>query len=342
MPTGPASRRARRPPRRGPAARPRHGLLCRNRRRRQTRTNSPTSSSTATAWSKSAVGTQSNGQGHETAYAQVLAERLGIPMDQVRIVQGDTDRLDQGNGTGGSRSAWRGAAPRHCRPATRRRSRHRAGQDRARCRQMSTIGRRVPRPRHQPHARASPSSRRYTPVRSDGRARYKPADPRPTFPNGCHIAEVEIDPDTGVTEIAALQRGATTSVPSSIRCWCRARSHGGVAQGVGQALMEDIRLRQRTASSSPARSWTTPCRAPTTCRPVDVETHPVPTQTNPLGVKGCRRGRRRRDAGGHQCHHRRAGRGPIEMPATVEKVWAPAGRFKRGWRPNSRAPGGQA
>ncbi|HPU15538.1 MAG TPA: xanthine dehydrogenase family protein molybdopterin-binding subunit, partial [Polymorphobacter sp.] len=60
---------------------------------------------------EAAVGTQSNGQGHETVYAQVLAERLGIPMEQVRIVQGDTNRLDQGNGTGGSRSmAWGGAA----------------------------------------------------------------------------------------------------------------------------------------------------------------------------------------------------------------------------------------
>lgn len=57
-----------------------------------------------------AVGTQSNGQGHETAYAQVTAERLGIPLEQVRILQGDTGRLDEGNGTGGSRSMAAGGA----------------------------------------------------------------------------------------------------------------------------------------------------------------------------------------------------------------------------------------
>ena len=86
-----------------------------------------------------------------------------------------------------------------------------------------------------------------------------------TFPNGCHMAEVEVDPETGVVEIVRYRVcddfGKTVN-PMIVR----GQVHGGVAQGLGQALLERTVYDAARASCCPAASWTTPCRAPTTCR----------------------------------------------------------------------------
>ena len=87
-----------------------------------------------------------------------------------------------------------------------------------------------------------------------------------TFPAGSHICEVEIDPDTGrdrrSSTFTAVDDFGKIINPMIVE----GQVHGGLAQGIGQALLEGCRLRRRAGSSSPARSWTTACRAPTTCR----------------------------------------------------------------------------
>lgn len=266
-----------------------------------------------------AVGTQSNGQGHETAYAQVVAERLGIDSEQVRIVQGDTDRLEQGNGTGGSRSmAWGGAASQQAADEMVARGvelvaadlgspvEYEAGlfRNRATNRTLS-LGE---------LASAHPGG-------LDGRSMYKPASPAPTFPNGCHIAEVEVDPDTGKVRVArySLVDDFGTLVNPML---VEGQIHGGVAQGLGQALLENIVYdADAQLQTGSFMDYGVP-RADDMPAAIGFDTLPTPSPTNPLGVKGCG------EAG-------TIGAMPsvinaiidaldgvqIEMPATPEKLW---------------------
>lgn len=184
-----------------------------------------------------AVGTQSNGQGHETVYAQVTAERLGIPMEQVRIVQGDSARLEVGNGTGGSRSmAWGGGA---CLVA--------ADEMVARGLELARadLGDEVDYADGLFRARGSNATLSLAelaaqhPQALDGRSRFAPEKPGPSYPNGCHVAEVEIDPETGKVTVArySLVDDFGTIVNPML---LQGQIHGGVAQGLGQVLCEDI------------------------------------------------------------------------------------------------------
>ena len=268
---------------------------------------------------EAAVGTQSNGQGHETVYAQVLAERLGIPMEQVRIVQGDTNRLDQGNGTGGSRSmAWGGAATLQAGDEMVARGIELAKTALDDANVDYSEG--VFRARATNRTLSLAELATLHPGALDGRARYKPADPRPTFPNGCHIAEVEIDPETGTTKVVRYSLCDDLGIlvnPMLVQ----GQIHGGVAQGLGQALLEDV------VYSDDAQLVTGSFMDYGMPRADDMphihfDTLGTPSPTNPLGVKGCG------EAG-------TIGAMPsiinaiidaldgvqIEMPATVEKVW---------------------
>ena len=144
------------------------------------------------------------------------------------------------------------------------------------------------------------------------------------FPNGCHVCELEIDPETGEVEI--VRYSVVDDVGTVINpLLLHGQIVGGVAQGVGQILMEDIRFDADRASSSPARSWTTPCRAPTTSRASQVKSNPVPTKTNPLGVKGCGEagcvGAMPAVANAIVDALSELGVRHIEMPATPERVW---------------------
>lgn len=268
---------------------------------------------------EAAVGTQSNGQGHETVYAQVLAERLGIPLEQVKIVQGDTARLDQGNGTGGSRSmAWGGAATLQAGDEMVARGLELAktaldGQD-------VDYAEGVFRARATNRTLSLAELATLHPGALDGRSRYKPANPLPTYPNGCHIAEVEIDPETGTTKVTRYTLCDDLGVlvnPMLVE----GQIHGGVAQGLGQALLEDVVYSddaQLITGSFMDYGMPRADDMPT----IKFDTLGTPSPTNPLGVKGCG------EAGtigampsiinaiidaldGKQ----------IEMPATVEKVW---------------------
>jgi carbon-monoxide dehydrogenase large subunit len=266
-----------------------------------------------------AVGTQSNGQGHETVYAQVTAERLGIPLEQVRIVQGDTDRLEVGNGTGGSRSmAWGGGA---CLVA--------ADELVARGLELAKadLGDEVDYADGLFRGRATNATLSLSeladkhPNALDGRARFAPEDPRPTFPNGCHVAEVELDPETGRVEVArySLVDDFGTIVNPLLLL---GQIHGGVAQGLGQVLTENVVYDENAQLLTGSFMDYGIPRADDMPGHIGFDTLPTISPTNPLGAKGCG------EAG-------TIGAMPsvmnaiidaldgtqLEMPATPEKLW---------------------
>ncbi|OYQ24724.1 carbon monoxide dehydrogenase [Sandarakinorhabdus cyanobacteriorum] len=268
-----------------------------------------------------AVGTQSNGQGHETAYGQVLAARLGVPLEQIRIVQGDTARMEVGGGTGGSRSmAFGGGAVLQCADDMIARGTALAEAD---------LGGDVDYGDGLFKARGSNATLSWAELASrhpgalDGRSRYttKESKPAPTFPNGCHIAEVELDPDTGViavTRYALVDDFGVLVNPMLVE----GQIHGGIAQGLGQAVLENIVYDDAgQLLTGSFMDYGIP-RADQMPPAVTFETLNTPSPTNPLGVKGCG------EAGtigampsvinaiidaldGKQ----------VEMPATPEKLW---------------------
>ncbi|MGI4878249.1 MAG: xanthine dehydrogenase family protein molybdopterin-binding subunit [Janthinobacterium lividum] len=269
---------------------------------------------------EAAIGTQSNGQGHETAYAQVLGDRLGVPMEQIRIVQGDTARLDQGNGTGGSRSlAWGGGAALQAGDEMIERGRElaRTALDVAEVDYEEGVFR----------ARATNRTMSLAELATlyprglDGRARYKPDNPRPTYPNGCHIAEVEIDPATGTTRVVRYNLVDDFGVLVN-PLLVEGQIHGGIAQGLGQVLLEDVVYGEGAQLLTGSLMDYGVPRADDMPPVIGFDTLGTPSPTNPLGVKGCG------EAG-------TIGAMPsimnaiidaldgtqLEMPATGEKVW---------------------
>ncbi|MFZ4689112.1 MAG: xanthine dehydrogenase family protein molybdopterin-binding subunit [Polymorphobacter sp.] len=270
-----------------------------------------------------AVGTQSNGQGHETAYAQVLSERLGIDMDDIRIVQGDSDRLDQGNGTGGSRSmAFGGGAVLASADALIERGIELARVDLGADDIDYADG--VFRARASNATRSLAELATAHPGGLDGRSKYTTGTPAPTFPNGCHIAEIALDPQTGKVEItrySLVDDFGKLVNPMLVE----GQIHGGVAQGLGQALFEDVVYTDDgQLVTGSFMDYGVP-RADDMPAAIGFDTLGTPSPTNPLGVKGCG------EAG-------TIGAMPsimnaiidaldgtqVEMPATIEKLWRAA------------------
>jgi carbon-monoxide dehydrogenase large subunit len=291
------------------------------------------------------TGTLDYGQGHWTPFAQVLHQRLGIPFDRIRLVQGDSDQLLAGGGTGGSRSAMasstaivqaadiviekgRAAAswaleaapedilfevsPRGGRFVI-------AGTDRAIGileLQQRLIGA-GDRPEDVPETLDVSHMSEGAPM---------------AFPNGCHIAEVEVDPETGVSQVVrytAINDFGTVLNPLLVE----GQAHGGVAQGIGQILLERTAF---TEDGQPLAASFMDYALPRAedMPPVAFETHGVPATTNPLGVKGC---------GEAGCAGampsvmlalldalRPLGVTHLDMPATPEVVWRAIRDAKRG------------
>ncbi len=241
------------------------------------------------------TGTLDFGMGHATSFAQVLSERLGIPFEKIALVQGDSDRLAAGGGSGGSKSLMHsgtaiveGAAKvvekgktlasyvLEAAPADIAFEHGQfviVGTDRAislmELAQKLHGGLALPAD--------APPSLDVTHI-SDGPGAS-------TYPNGCHVAEVEVDPQTGVVEIASYSCvndfGAVVN-PMIVE----GQLHGGVVQGIGQALME------KTVYDDDGQLLTGSFMDYAMPRAADVPSfvladHPVPTKTNPLGVKGC-------------------------------------------------------
>ncbi|UKJ73045.1 xanthine dehydrogenase family protein molybdopterin-binding subunit [Azospirillum brasilense] len=234
------------------------------------------------------IGTQTNGQGHETAYKQIIADRLGVPPEDVEVIQGDTDRVSWGAGTGGSRSVPVGGAALAegaARVVTK------ATEVAADLLETAAVdvefveGRFsvVGTDRSVSFKEVAAKAAAQGPIAFTEVARWTP--PANTFPNGCHVAEVEVDPDTGEVEVVGytvVDDFGTVVNPLLVM----GQVHGGVAQGIGQALQERVVFDPDSGQllSGSFMDYQMP-------RAVDVpdiriKLNCVPSTTNALGMKG--------------------------------------------------------
>jgi carbon-monoxide dehydrogenase large subunit len=271
------------------------------------------------------VGTQSNGQGHETSYPQIAADLLGLPVEAFRYVQADTALVATGNGHGGARSmhmgggALAGAAEevlaRGRMVAAHLLQARPEDLSFAEGRFSTADGRSVTL--HEA-ARAAPD----LDTSLDSRAEQR--DAPLTFPNGCHIAEVEVDPETGAVTLeryAAVDDYGRIINPLLIA----GQVQGGLVQGIGQALLERTVYDRETGQllSGSFMDYAIPRAAD--LPELGVALHGTPTGANPLGVKGSGQA----GAIGAPATVMNAildalaplGVTHLDMPATAEHVW---------------------
>jgi carbon-monoxide dehydrogenase large subunit len=281
-----------------------------------------------------AAGSIPQGQGHETMYKVILSDRLGIDADDIRVVTGDTDAVPYGWGTYSSRSAALGSAAAVVAAdkvvdKARLTAAHLlevapadvefhtgafrvAGTDR-------TVG-------LKDVVRATFDPRRQAPGVELGLFEtgvFHPHPPTPTFPNGCQVCEVEIDPDTGRTEI--LRYCVVDDVGTVInKLTLEGQIHGGIGQGVGQAFSEAMIYDENGQLLTGSFLDYGMPRADDMCA-FECANNPVPTKKNPLGVKGAGEAG---NVGALACIMNAVvdalaplGITHIDMPATPEKVW---------------------
>jgi carbon-monoxide dehydrogenase large subunit len=273
------------------------------------------------------IGTQSTGQGHQTAYAQLVAEQFGLPPERVHIHQGDTDEIATGLGTGGSASIPSGGV------SVERATRELGGKLKeiaAEALETSVgdleVSNGVVRVAGTDRSISFADLAKRPGVDASklkGSATFASADG--TYPNGTHLAEVEIDPATGMIRIVnyvIVDDFGVTLNPLLLA----GQVHGGAMQGIGQALMEQV-----VYSPTDGQLVTGTFMDYALPRAADgpsfvFETHNVPCKTNPLGVKGAG------EAGAigscpavvnaiieglwreYKIDH-------VDMPATPERIW---------------------
>jgi carbon-monoxide dehydrogenase large subunit len=273
------------------------------------------------------IGTQSSGQGHQTAYAQIVAEQFGLPPERVHIHQGDTEEIKTGLGTGGSASIPTGGV-----------SVQRATQDlgtklkelAAEALETSADDLEI----NNAAIRIAGTDRAISfadvakraggdTSKLNGAATFNSADG--TYPNGTHVAEVEIDPATGIIKIVnyvIVDDFGVTLNPLLLA----GQVHGGVMQGIGQALMEQVVYGAADAQLVTGTYMDYALPRAADAPSFHFETNNVPCKTNPMGVKGAG------EAGAigscpavvnaiveglwreYKIDH-------IDMPATAERVW---------------------
>jgi carbon-monoxide dehydrogenase large subunit len=278
------------------------------------------------------VGTQSTGQGHETAYVQLTVDRLGIPGEKIRIRQGDTDRIPTGGGTGGARSLYSESQAILLTAATVIEKGRKAasealeaavadivfedgrfaiaGTDRGIDIISLALGQR---------ARAAKGED----VTTLDAAEVANINAH-TFPNGCHIAEVEIDPETGIVDM--IRYSVTDDVGKAVNPMIvRGQVHGGVAQGFGQAVLERTSYDPESGQLLAGSFMDYAVPRADDLPDIEVEFVEVPCGTNPLGIKGAG------EAGAVGSPPAvinaivdaltPAGVTHMDMPATPEKIW---------------------
>jgi carbon-monoxide dehydrogenase large subunit len=281
------------------------------------------------------VGTQSTGQGHHTAFAQIIAEHLGLPPERVRVMQGDTDLIATGTGTGGSSSIPCGGA-----------SVASAAEKLAK--NLKTLGAEtleaavadleivegvvciVGTDRQVSFADLVHHAGDRKNLLSTEAAFVPEAA---TYPNGTHLAEVEVDPETGVVRLlnyVMVDDFGMTLNPLLLA----GQVHGGAVQGIGQALMENTAYDPASGQLLTASLNDYALPRAGDCPAFTFETRNVPCRTNPLGVKGAG------EAGAigscpavmnavmdalwraYRIRH-------VNMPAMPEKLWAAIAEGKR-------------
>lgn len=279
------------------------------------------------------AGTKDQGQGHDTMYKQLLSHRLGMDTDDMRFVDDDTDKIVFGNGTFGSRSAVIGGAALYMAAD-----------------KVIEKGKKIAA--HILEAAESDiefADGNFTvagtdlslPIKEIAKTAFVPmkmpkgVEPGlfetgsfqlevPNFPNGCHAIEIEIDEDTGKVEI--INYCVVDDVGNVINpLTLKGQIYGGIAQGVGQALMEDIAYDPDSGQllSGSFMDYSMP-RADNFSH-IKIESNPVPTKTNPLGVKGAGEAGTVGALPGISSAIADAlsplGIKHVEMPATSEKIW---------------------
>jgi carbon-monoxide dehydrogenase large subunit len=278
------------------------------------------------------AGTHSHGQGHQTVYTQMVHEWLGVPMESISFIQGDTNEVAVGRGTYGSRSMHVGgnalkkaadAIIEKAKPMAammleaaagdiefKNGSFHIVGTDRAL--PLTAVAQSLHRPMFLP-------PQFEVGLEASGTFAAEPSN----FPNGCHVCEVEIDPETGVVTLARY--AAVDDVGKIMNALlCEGQIHGGVAQGVGQALMESIVF--DTDGQLVTGSFQDYAMPRATDFPDLVsELTEVPATTNPLGIKGAGEagatGAPPAVIGAILDALRPLGIDHIDMPATPNKIW---------------------
>ena len=277
-------------------------------------------------------GSVTAGQGHETVFKQLVCDRLGLHPDDVRYVQGDTDEVFYGEGTGGSRTSTMSSAA--FQMATDKVI------EKAKVIAAHALKIDVSDVNFAEGVFSSPKTNRTMTIKDVAIDSANPAKipasmepglfatavykaPVQNFPNGCHVCEVEIDRETGVVDIvrySVVDDVGTVLNPMLLH----GQIHGGVAQGAGQVLMEDIHFdASGQLVTASFMDYAMP-HAHNLCE-MEVESNPVPTKTNPLGTKGAG------EAGNVGALPAVAnalvdalsefGIKHIEMPATPERVW---------------------
>lgn len=278
------------------------------------------------------IGTQSNGQGHATAYGQLAADALGLDIADITMVQGDTDRVRTGGGTGGSRSVpVGGVAVAKAADALIEKGKRLAahlleaaaadvefadgrftivGTDRA-------VGLKEVAAK----AKAGQVPDGETPE-LDGDGRFKP--PAATFPNGTHIVELEVDPDTGGV---TLERYIVVDDFGAVvnPLMLAGQVHGGIAQGAGQALIEEAAYDPQSGQLLTGSFMDYGMPRADLLPQIEFHLKNVPCTTNPLGIKGAG------EAGAIGAPPavinalidalRPYGITHLDMPATPHKIW---------------------
>ena len=230
-------------------------------------------------------GTLDYGQGHAAPFAQVLSSRLGIPFEKIRLLQSDSDELVFGAGTGGSRSAMMGGgALAEASEVVIRKGKELAGEVlEAAASDLEFRGGRFVVSGTDRSISLEDLVKRF-PGRLD--VKHVTEVVPSAFPNGCHVAEVEIDPDTGAVEVvrySSVNDFGTVLNPLLVE----GQIHGGVVQGIGQCLMESAQYdSEAQLLTGSFMDYALP-RAEDTPERIGWQSHPVPAKTNPLGAKGC-------------------------------------------------------
>ena len=240
------------------------------------------------------MGTKNQGQGHETTFKQILHERLGIAPEDVRYVDGDTDRVGFGMGSMGSRSTVIGGTA-----LTMAADKVIAKGKRIAAKLLEAAEADITFA----DARfAVKGTDKAVTLKEVARAAFQPASlppglepglyetgtfspPADTWPNGCHVCEVEIDEATGAVALVAyaiVDDVGTVINPLTLK----GQIHGGVAQGVGQALMEEVVYDRESGQLLTASFMEYGIPRADDFPDMHIESNPVPTKLNPLGAKG--------------------------------------------------------